>query len=243
MNSNTKNHKLKNVLILLAFVVSAAIGMALLSVAVWGDVEATMFAAAQNGEQRLGTLSCPVLITPQDNAEVSAKFHNPIERVIKPSVRFKISNGFLTFQQQENIKFELAPDESRKLAWEVNPDQAAYGKMVLVKVYLFRNYPIPSKDGTCGILVLDIPTLTGKQVVYGSTGVSFIGMLAMIGFWRGNNRLMTKKQTEAFRGMGILAGSIIIGLAASFMGHWLIGSVALVVAVLLTMGTLTQSFR
>jgi len=235
--------KRNNILILLAFSLSALIGFALLTVAVWGDIEASMFSMSQNGEKRLGTLSCPVLITPQDEAEFTAKFHNPIERVIEPSVRVHISSGQLTFKQEDNYRFELAPNETRKLAWPVNPEDAVYGKMVLVKVYLFRHNPIPSQDATCGILVLDLPTVTGKQVVYGSSGLSFLGMIGTVGLWKKNNRLMTRKQTEAFRSMAILAGSIILGLGASLLGYWLIGSLGLMIAVLLTVAAITQSFK
>ena len=243
MKSTPKMQTPKNVLIVLAFSLSALIGFALLTVAVWGDVEASMFDISQNGEKRLGTLSCPVLITPQDEAEFSAKFHNPIERAIETSVRVHISGGHLTLKQQENYRFELAPNETRKLAWPVNPEDAAYGKMVLVKVYRFRSYPIPSADATCGILVLDLPTVTGKQIVYGSTGLSFLGMIGTVGLWRKNNPLMSKKKTETFRSMAILAGSIVLGLGASLLGYWLVGSLGLVIAILLTVGAITQSFK
>jgi hypothetical protein len=243
MNNKPKRKGLKNGLILALFILGAAIGFSLLSVAVWGDVEASMFDITLKGENRLGTLSCPVLITPQDQAEFTAEIHNPIEREIKPSVRVRVSSGQLTLLKQEDVKFQLAPDESRKLAWQVNPDDAVYGKMVLVKVYLFRHNPIPSKDATCGILVLDLPTFTGKQVVYGSLSLSVIGMVAGIFLWQRNNQLMNKRQRELSRAMYIMAGSLILGIVACLFGHWLIGSLGLVVAALLVVNTLYQMMK
>jgi len=232
MNNQTGNKKFKNGLILALFVLSAIIGFALLTVGVWGDVEASFFNLSLRGEERLGSLSCPILITAQDQEQISAKFHNPLEREIKSSVRVRTSSGYLTLMNQEDLKFPLAPNESRKLAWPVNPEDAAYGQMVLVKVYLFRNNPIPSKHGTCGILILDVPLLKGKQLVYGSLGLSLVGMAAGIVLWRHNNKLMTRKQQELARAMYIMAVSLTIGLVACLFGSWLLGGFGLVVAFL-----------
>ncbi len=243
MNHQTGKKKLNNGLILTLFILSAAIGFALLTVGVWGDAEASMFDLINKGEKRLGTLSCPVLVTAQDEEQFSAKFHNPLERNIKPAVRVRVSSGHLTMISQDDIKFQLAPDESRKLTWPVDPEDAVYGKMVLVKVYMFRNYPIPSKHDTCGIFVLDIPVLKGKQVVYGSLGLSMVGMAAGVYLWRRNNKLMTRRQQELFRAMLIMAGSLAIGLVASMLGSWLIGGIGVVIAVLLLVGTILQMLK
>jgi len=243
MNNQTGKKKLKNGLILTMFILSMAIGFAMLIVGVWGDAEASMFDLTHKGETRLGTLSCPVLITAQDKEQFSAKFHNPLERNIKSAVRVRVSSGHLTLLSQDDVKFQLAPDESRKLAWAVDPEDAVYGKIVLVKVYMFRNNPIPSKHDTCGILVLDIPALKGQQVVYGSLGLSIVGMVAGIFLWQRNNKLMNKRQKELNRAMFIMAGSLTIGLVASLLGHWLLGGLGLIVAVLLLIGTIGQMLK
>lgn len=238
MKSQTAQNKIGNLLLILAFILSSLLAATLLGVAVWGDVEASMFDLSYKGDENLSTLNCPVLITPRDNAEFSASFSNPFDKNIKPSVRVHISSGHLTLMQEENVKFQLAPAESKRLSWSVDPEDAVYGKMVLVKVFLFPNHPIPSKDATCGILVLDLPSLTGQQIVTSALAVSFVGMIGSTAGWKLNNRLMTKRQREAFRAMSILAGALIIGLAASLMGYWLIGSLGLVVAILMSINTI-----
>lgn len=239
----TAKKKRINFLVILLFSLSALIGTALMFVAVWGDIEATMFDATYNGEKNLGTLSCPVLITPQDTGEFSAKITNPIDRTVKTSVRVHVSSGFLTMMREENEKFELAPDESRKLAWSVNPDEAAYGKMVLVRIFLFPNHPIPSKDATCGILVVDIPLFTGTQITIASTVLSAVGMIAGTSIWATNNEPLTKKKREVLRSFSILTGVIIIGTIASIMGWWLIGTIGIVVTVLMTFGSITELIK
>ncbi|MEJ2756932.1 MAG: hypothetical protein P8046_00490 [Anaerolineales bacterium] len=187
---NSKN-MLRNGLTITIFTLSALVGFALLLISVWGDVEAFMFDLSNKGEESLGTLVCPVIITPQDTGEFSIKLENPLERDIMTAVRVHISSGFVSLMTEDNVKVDLAPKESKKLAWSVNPEDAAYGKMVLVKVFLFRNYPIPSKDATCGIFVVDTPHFSGRQILFSSLGFSFIGMVAATGMWKVNNRLMT----------------------------------------------------
>lgn len=242
METKNSNNKLRNALTITVFTFSALVGFALLLVSVWGDVEASMFDLSHKGEQRLGTLACPVLITPQDVGEFSIKLENPLERDIMSSVRVHISSGFVSLMTEDNVKVDLAPKESKKLAWSVNPEDAAYGKMVLVKVFLFRNYPIPSKEATCGIYVIDLPHISGQQVLFGGLGFSFIGMLGAIGMWKVNNRLMTGNQRELFRSMTILAVAIIIGIVSSLLGWWLLGGFGVVVTAMLAVITVTHQF-
>lgn len=241
METKNGSNLVRNALIISLFSVGAVIGFGLLLISVWGDIEASMFDVSYQGEQRLTTLACPVFLTPKETGEFTAKIKNPIERKIHPSVRVHISDGYLTLMSEENVKFELAPNESRKVAWTVDPEDATYGKMVLVKVFLFPDHPIPSKDASCGIYVIDLPAFSGGQILYGGMGLSFIAMIGSIGYWRGSNRVMTKRQREAFRTMTILAGAIILGVIASLMGWWMVGSIGIVVAVLMTMMTITQA--
>lgn len=240
----TKNSKniFRNTLTMTIFTLSAVVGFALLLISVWGDVEASMFDVSNKGEESLGTLVCPVIITPQDTGEFSVKLENPLERDIMSAVRVHVSSGYVSLMTEDNIKVDLAPNESKKLAWSVNPEDAAYGKMVLVKVFLFRNYPIPSKDATCGIFVVNTPHFSGRQILFSGLGFSFIGMLAAIGMWQFNNRLMNGNKRELFRSMTILAGAIIIGVVSSLMGWWLLGAIGIVVSALLTVITITHQF-
>lgn len=230
--------KWANPLILILFSLSALIGLAILGISVWGDSEASMFNLNQRGDQNLGTLSCPIMITTKEVGKISAKITNPIERKIKPSVRFLVSSSHIAEPREENVRFQLAPSESKKLNWKIDPTtDSAFGEIVLVKVYLFKNYPIPSKDATCGILVVDLPAFSGNSIVYSGIGFSLVGMLASIIFWQRNNRLMTIKQREVFRAFWVFTAATGLGLVGSLLGYWILGIAAIVVAVLITVIT------
>lgn len=240
MHPITTRQKVLNSAILLFFLISAIISFAFLSISIWGDIEASMFDLKYNGEKRLNNLSCPVLLSTKEAGKISAKITNPADRLIKPAVRLHISSSHLATPREENVKFELAPSESKELGWTVDPVQdASFSNMILVKVFLFPNHPIPSKDATCGILVLDLP-VSGNLLLYSGIGLSMIGMAGSIFFWNRNNPLMNKRQREVYRALLILAVTLVIGLVASLMGFWLIGSIGVVVALLTSMGTITQ---
>jgi len=242
METKSSNKKLRNALTITLFTFSALISFALLIISVWGDVEASMFDPSLKGEERLTSLACPVLITPQDDGEFTAEFSNPLSKDIEPSLQVHISSGHITLMEEERIKVDLAPNETKKLAWSVNPENAAYDKMVLVNVYKFPFLSLPSQKASCGIFVMDIPVFTGKQVLFSGLGFGFLGMVLSIGLWQFNNRVMTKNQRELFRAMSILTGAIIIGIVFSLMGWWLIGSLGVVVAVLMGVITVTHQF-
>ena len=248
MNIQTDERRLKNGLILALFVFGAAIGFALVTVSFWGDYEASMIGLKYIGEKQLDTLACPILTTSKDNAEVSVNIHNPLEHNLTRTVQVLVSNGRLSLLREDRVSFQLKPDESRQLAWPVEPEDAVYGKLVLAKVYLYPSHSIPSKDATCGILVLDIPFLSGQQVVLGSLGLSLIGMAAGTLLWQRNNRLKTIQQKELSRSMFMMASTITVGLIASMLGSrlaygWLLGGSCLVVAVLLLVVTLYQMLK
>lgn len=247
-NNLTGARKWKNGWILTLFILSAAIGIALVAISVWEDYESILIETTYMGEKGLTTLSCPILITPRDKAEFSVTIRNQTDHNLTTTIYVMVSNGSLPQLKEDRVTIKLGPDETRRLAWPVNSEDAIHDKLVLVKVYQLRNYLFPSKHDTCGILVLDVPVLSGNQVVYGSLGLSMIGMLAGISLWQRNNRLMTWQQKELNRSMIMMTGTIVVGLGASLLGSWLtdgwlLGGSSLVVAVLLVVVTFYQMFK
>ncbi len=239
----TNGNKAKKTLIVIGFILSFLLGFALLVFSVWGDVESQMFDAMYKGDERLSTLKCPVVLTPQDEEQFSATISNPIDEEIKPAVRVHVSSSFLDTKREENLNFELAPKESRKLAWQVSPSEAEDGNMILVKVFLFRDYPISSKHATCGIWVLDIPLIKGNQLIYGSFALSAIGMIATTALWPTVNKPMGKKAKELFRAFYILSAIIILATIGCLLGKWLIGVLGIVAGFLMAIGTITEYFK
>ena len=67
-------------------------------------------------------------------------------------------------------------------------------------------------------------------------------MFGSVGIWQKSNQLMAKRQRETYSSITIFSVTIIIGVVASLMGWWLIGSLGIVAALLLSLTVITKSF-
>jgi hypothetical protein len=218
---------------MLIFVVGIFLGVALSAIAVWGDLEASLFDTSIRGDEGLA-IKCPVMLTTREEAgTVSAAFTNSLSRPVTFTIRTNISQGYVTLIKKINSKLHLAPGETQTLKWPVNPDDAAYGRFILVRVYRSAKYPLPSRDGSCGILVVDLPYLSGNQIFVFILTTSLLGMAGGIGLWVVANRPLSKPRQDVARAMGVLAGCVLVGMVASLSGRWLFGLFVFVITVLL----------
>jgi hypothetical protein len=115
----------------------------------------------------------------------------------------------------------------------VTSDDAAFGRLVLVKVTVNRRYPLPSRQGTCGILVVGLPYFTGNQIFAFTLVVSFLSMVGGAGLWGVANRPLKGLGRDVTVAMGALAGSVLAGMILGLRGSWLFGGLVFVIAVLL----------
>ena len=205
------------------FMIGAVIGYALFLSTFLQDTEAIVFSALLSGQRTLTSLSCPEIITPQEVGIVRAKIHNPTEKTMYRSVRTHISQGFLTLIREHYEHYDLDPGETQQVSWEVYPGDAAYGYVILAKVYLFPQNPLPSYVGACGILMLDLPYITGWQFISVVVGVS-LGLMG-IGYRRyvtHNQPLLGRKRTLAVN-MVVIAGTVTLAIGTMFLESWYLG--------------------
>jgi hypothetical protein len=227
------SRKIMHTLGMPAFVVGIFLGIALSAIAVWGDLEASLFDTSIRGDEALA-IKCPVMLTTKEEAgTVSAAFTNSLSRPVTFTIRTNISQGYVTLIKKINSKLHLAPGETQILKWPVNPDDAAYGRFILVRVYRSAKYPLPSRDGACGILVVDLPYLSGNQIFAFILATSLLGMGGGLGLWVVVNRPLSRPKRDVARAMGVLAGCVLGGMIASLSGRWLLGLFIFVLTVLL----------
>lgn len=229
MNSKSFRHALS----VLIFAIGILSGMSLSGIVVWGDLEASLFDASVRGDATLTTLRCPVMMTAHEIGTASATFENPLERPVTFTIRAHISQGYVTLMREINSKLSLAPGERQALEWTVTPDDAAYGRLILLRVRLSGKYPLPARDASCGILVVDVPYLSGKQITTIILVVSLLSMMVGAGLWVAANRPLRKRAREVIRAMGVLAGSVLLALVLGLLGNWLLAALILVISVLL----------
>ena len=221
--------KVKRTLGAMLFTLGFLIGLVVFVGAVWADFEAAMFDTAIKGDESLRPVRCPVIITGDETGTISAAFHNPLDRLVKYFVRTHISRGFVTYMREDKELLPVEPGETERLEWTVTADDAAYGRVILVKVLLMANYPLPSRQATCGILTLDVPYLSGKQLLTLAVAASLVCMALGGGLWFQASRPVDEGfPKELARGMAALAGSVVVGMIVAFLGPWLLGLIAVV---------------
>jgi hypothetical protein len=181
------------------------------------------------------------MMTTEEEGTVSAEVTNPLDRTADYTVRAHISQGYLTAMREINSTLTLEPDASQSVQWDVMPEDAAFGSLVLVSVRIGPRYPIPSRQGSCGVLVVDLPRFTGNQI---STFLFIAGLLGMAGgagLWIWANRPLKGRALDVTRAMGVLAVFVLLGLFFGLRGYWLPGAILFVILVL-AVGTILGHF-
>jgi hypothetical protein len=226
------NKKLARALGLLIFAIGVLLGMILLGVTVWGDLEASTFDVLITREAGLTSLKCPVIMTKEETGTVSATFDNPADGPRTTNVRVHITQGYVSLMREIRESFELAPGETKTSTWTVTSEDMVYGRLILVRVTALNAYPLPDRQGSCGILVVDVSFLTGNQIYAFTLIASLLGMVIGTGLWMTGNRPLKGRTRFATRAMNLLAVIVLAGLFISYLGRWELGIVLFVVAVL-----------
>ncbi len=124
-------------------------------IAVWADLEALSFESQLTADGGLA-LSCPVLVTSAAPVEISTSVKNSAEREVRRSLRATLTAGSVIYTRREEQIFDLTPGESRRFAWALSMEDAAWGRIAMARIYLFRAYPAPSASASCGVFALPV---------------------------------------------------------------------------------------
>ena len=213
----------------LSYGIGVAVGFFLVFVATWADIEASAYDFPRLANAGLSGLRCPVLMTPNETSTISLNVSNPTGDQISPAIKVLVSTRLLPEEFLEGMQF--MPGESKRLDWTVDAENIDLGNFILAKVLLYSAYPLPSREATCGIFVLDVPA-TGKIIVPVLTALSLLSM--GWGVYYINRRTGPNERRRKHMGLiTFLAIIISLGLVLSFIGGWLSSLLVLVVALLL----------
>ena len=220
---------------LVLYGVGLVLALALTLLAIWGDLEASLFDTMFRAERRLSGLSCPVLMTASEDAQIQASFTNSTEREENLVVRARISKGFASLIREEEVDLVLSPGENNQVAWDISPEDAAWDRIVLARVSTVRNEPYRRLVGSsCGVLLLPINGPTGGQIV---TTMLIASLVLMVGggwLWQnGRSRPFAENDEKTWRLMLVFAGLTAAALTASLLQIWLLGMGLILVILLL----------
>lgn len=206
---------------------------ALGALAVWGDLEASLFDAAIRAETNLTSLRCPILITRQETGHVAASFRNTGQQPVNRAIRVHITQGFVTLMREEAVQLPLQPGQTQRLTWPVTAADAAYGSLILVRVSTLRQAPLPSESQTCGIAVFDLPAGSGNLWVALWLALGLAGIGGGGWLWLRVSRPLRGRRRTAANASLAVAGVAVAVMLAGLVGAWMLGVLLLALLTLL----------
>jgi hypothetical protein len=225
----SSNKQLTRTIGLFLYLTGVLLGFVLLALSVWGDIEASTFGVRIRSDERLSTLKCPVFITKDEVGMISAVIENPTDRDVTPLVRSTITFGFVTLVDEIDQKIEIPAGGSKEVAWKVSEANAAYRRLILTHIYQLSNYSVPSRQGSCGIVVLPFVGPTGQQVFNASFVISMVLVAVGIALYSPKNILridsmngQKKRSRTVVRSYLFLGAYLLIATLLSLVGIWLL---------------------
>lgn len=237
-----KSRRFLRVLGIFSFSIGALLGMAFFISATWADVESILYGFVKFTNHSTSAMRCPAFVTGDETGVVSVRIRNTTGRVWRPTLRVVTSNRGLMTPRIERLSFEAG--ESRRVQWELAPENVVLGRFIFVKMYLYAAYPLPDREQSCGILVLDLPGLTGSQVTLAAIVTSLALMLAGDWLWLAANRPLKKRTLDVMRAMIVLTAAVAGGILSVLLASWVMGILLGVIAILLVgvmLGSAVQS--
>lgn len=222
------------------FFAGILLGMFFAAMVTWSDFEANLFdASTDSSALPLESLRCPVLLNGEETGTVTATFENTSEWPLRRTIDTHISHGFVILMREERTRIDLQPGEKRTLQWTIAPEDAAWGRFILVRLHVQRAAPLPPRSGSCGVLTLDLPFGTGTQLSIVVVVISLLLIALGVMLWlRG-----TEAQRKDLRAADYLALALgpmtVLALITSMLGAWFFGAILLVLAILIIVTIVT----
>jgi hypothetical protein len=200
--------------------------MAVSAAAIWGDMEANFFdvVTADRADDTLRPFRCPILLMPEETGNLVATFKNPVDKPLEFSVVTHVSDGYVTLMREVNSTVEVAPGEKESLRLPVTADDMVYDYLILSRIFVRRRYPLPARQASCGVLVLDLPFRKGSHVLSVAITISLALMVGGIVLWGVANRPLSALDRNAARAMGALAAFVLVALVVSLLGYWFVAT-------------------
>jgi len=217
---------------LIITIVGNLLGIMITAMMLWADQEASLFKFNITGKKNQILLNCPIVLNGNEEREIKVTFKNNRDKVMSPFIRAYVSEEHITLTRESTHEFIIQPGAVAKIIWKIYPEDAVYHRFVFFRIYIHDDYPYPTRDGTCGVWVTNIPGLSGNQLFL----IFFtFSILLIIG---GNilihiapHPLYDKRKITV--GMKYLSGLVLLNFIFAFLGFWVPGFIILTVIVVL----------
>ena len=201
---------------ILLFLIGVLLVIAISAGVVWGEVETRLY-TSQSGSFDLA-IKCPLMLSFDETGTISASITNSLDEAVKPTVTADFSHR--GGPQELSEVLILNPHESRTVTWNVDTSNIIFGRLILVSI-LQRTYrDLPSRQGYCGIMILNILGMNGRQILTLLCLASLILLLLGSAVWLRNHSPMDEQDKTVARAFGSLATVTTFGLFAALLRRW-----------------------
>lgn len=203
---------------LILFFTGVLLGMALFGSSVWADLESTFYFGFGIKGNNTVNLSCPPILTAAGNKSFTAYIQNTTVRQVEPSIQTDISN--ILAVRSDRTKITVAAYQTVPVSWRLTADDVVFGHLILVHVYQFQVFVLPSADANCGIVFLNLTDVTGMQVFILALLGTLLGIAGGLALWASNSRPLEGHIRQQMLGMVFLSVIVAVGMCLSWIGWW-----------------------
>ena len=234
MNESKKGRgQVRRVLAFALYLLGLLLMVVVAGITIGPEMEVTNFDRPLVTEEPLESLRCPPAVTTDEEATISVTFTNDQDREQSFLVRARISYYSVLVIDEVGRRVELAPGETEVVRWSLEPESAAYGRMILARVHVPRRSGLPPQQRGCGVMVLNLPYFTGTQYVFGMVAGAFLALAASALLWLEGRRPMQIWRQRDARHPALLAAVVTAAMFASLFNLWVVSGLLLLFALLL----------
>jgi hypothetical protein len=221
---------------LVLFIIGVLSGLILISLTTWAGQESAFFEPTSAYDKGLPGLHCPLMIANDQESSISVTLKNPSSYQVSPLTRAHITSGFVLLIDEYSDTPPIPPGGETTRSWKITPADAAYKSLVMARVFVERSFPLPSRTGACGVLVLPFGGIPGEAVALGLVLVSLAGMGLGVFFWWKDRLTFSTRQQELYSSMIAITAISCVGFLSILINVWLLGLGCVVLIVLISLG-------
>ncbi len=211
-------------------------------ISIWGDIEASFFDAALLKSPKLKHLNCPAVITTNEIGQVTAEITNTDKKPVTIEVRAHVTDGFVTLMNEYITDVPLEPGETKTIDVPIVAENAAYKRLILIRVHQMKELTNPYQNAACGVVLVNVPFLTGTQFVILILSLGVLLTAGGFSLWALNSRPIILERRRTFISLLIFAGIAIMLVTIALIGIWLLGIVLAAIWVLMSVSLIFQFF-
>jgi hypothetical protein len=200
------------------FLIGILLGMILFGSLTWAGLESSFyFGFGIKGTRHLN-LACPLILTASDAGSVTAYVENTTDRDATPSIQVDISNVILV--RSERAKITVAAGKTAPLVRELTAEDVVFGSLILVHMYEFQAFTLPSASANCGIVYLNITGLSGTSLFFLTLFLTLLVSAGGYSLWAFGSRPLEGRAREQMFAMLAMGAIVLAGILLAWVGWW-----------------------